>query len=782
MSRLRPVPPGPTGPAVGVAEIEPDRDRLEHVDGVGLRARLRPLFAQPIIVVDPDDPVMGGPRCLVEVCDRLAVIFGKCSAHHQRWIDDGRPADLAAWAATAPANRRWLQQPAACAIATCRRSRREHGLCHSHAHRWHQHTRSAGRAELDEGEPGELASWIADGGGPPLPAGPDCQFPGCELEAEGTAGLCVHHRLRWVRAERPPMQSWLAGCATFGLDRFDLRRLPPPMQLEIAYAIQCRVDERRTITRPHSIRRLLRALPGGGVVSLLDRSPESWMAYFGFSSERGYIERRFLLDAIGYLRDLTEGTGWDAEFPRDVWLLRRLGFGDRDTQLTFTAIAPTWLRELTKRWARWRLSTGTAVATVGADVRAITLFAESFPALLRGPEALTRELIEVHLAHLTERFPNPKSRTGQISSLAGLLRTTRQHGWEPRLPAQADLFAEDYPRLNRGAPRALSEVVMAQLEHPDTLARFTDPGGRLLARILMGTGLRVGDGARLRLDCLVRDAQHAPYLRYTNHKMRRDAFVPIDTDLAEAIAAHQQDVIAAFEAPTFLLPRPTRNPDGTVAFSTATFRGELRKWLHDCDIRDELGRPVHVTPHQWRHTFGTRLINNEVPQETVRRLLDHDSHAMTSHYARLSDTTIREQWERARKVTITGQALAVDSGPLADAVWMKNNLARAKMALPNGYCALPLQQKCEVANACLTCPVFVTTPEFLPQHRRQLEQTQDLIARADRDGHQRLAEMNRTVEKNLLAIITGLTTDSSLNCCGPGTSCACAPGGEPDAC
>ncbi|WP_185845545.1 hypothetical protein [Kibdelosporangium aridum] len=58
----------------------------------------------------------------------------------------------------------------------------------------------------------------------------------------------------------------------------------------------------------------------------------------------------------------------------------------------------------------------------------------------------------------------------------------------------------------------------------------------------------------------------------------------------------------------------------------------------------------------------------------------------------------------------------------------------------------------------MTCPVFVTTPEFLPQHRRQLEQTQTLIAQADRTGHQRLAEMNRTVEKNLLAIIDGLAT------------------------
>jgi hypothetical protein len=235
-------------------------------------------------------------------------------------------------------------------------------------------------------------------------------------------------------------------------------------------------------------------------------------------------------------------------------------------------------------------------------------------------------------------------------------------------------------------------------------------------------------------------------------------------------------VVDEFDDPAFLLPRPTRNPEGKVAFSTATFRGELREWLRVCDIRDELGREVHVTPHQWRHTFGTRMINNEVPQETVRRLLDHDSHAMTSHYARLSDKTIREQWERARKVNIAGEQLASDTGPLADAVWMKNNLARAKMALPNGYCTLPLQQKCEFANACLTCPVFVTTAEFLPQHRRHLEQTQTLIAHADRNGHQRLGEMNRTVEKNLLAIIDGLTTPGG--CRSGGKSCACSPEAE----
>jgi integrase len=731
-----------------------------------LTARLRPEFAVSVILVDPADAVIGGAQCLVPACDRLAVLLGKCSAHHAQWVEAGRPGDVEAWAATMSALRRWLQQPRKCAITTCRRARREVNLCHSHAVRWG----SQGRPDLE--------SWIgAGGGGAALPSGQRCHFPGCELDAEGNAGLCGHHRDRWCRAGRPPLDSWLLTCQTFGRDRFDLRRLPAPMRLEIAYAIQCRVDERRTKTRPDTIRRLLRQLPGSGVDSLLDRSPESWMGYREFSSERGSVERRFLLDAIGYLRDVVDGTGWDAEYPRDEWLLRRLGYPGRDNVLRFTGITPIWLRELTKRWTRWRLSTGTALSTVAADVRAITEFAGSFPSLQRGPEALTRELIEAHLAHLMARFPNPKTRTGQIGSLAGLLRAARQHGWEPRLPPRADLYPEDYPRRIAAPPRALSEALMSQLEREENLARFVDPRGRLLARILMNTGLRVGDASRLRVDCLVHDGQGAPYLRYTNHKMRREAFVPIDTDLAEAISTQQQVVLSEFTEPVYLLPRPTRNPDGKLAFSTATFRGELREWLQACNIRDELGRPVQVTPHRWRHTFGTRLINSEVPQETVRRLLDHDSHQMTSHYARLSDKTIREQWERASKVNIAGEQLTTDTGPLADAVWMKNNLARAKMALPNGYCTLPLQQRCEYANACLTCPMFVTTAEFLPQHRRQLEQTRTLIDQADRDGHQRIAEMNRTVEKNLLAIVDGLTTACSGSC---GQSCGCNTKSTPE--
>jgi hypothetical protein len=55
--------------------------------------------------------------------------------------------------------------------------------------------------------------------------------------------------------------------------------------------------------------------------------------------------------------------------------------------------------------------------------------------------------------------------------------------------------------------------------------------------------------------------------------------------------------------------------------------------------------------------------------------------------------------------------------------------------------------------------VFITTPEFLPQHRAQREQTLQLMTAAEAHGQQRLAEANRTVLTNLDTSITTLETD-----------------------
>jgi hypothetical protein len=125
----------------------------------------------------------------------------------------------------------------------------------------------------------------------------------------------------------------------------------------------------------------------------------------------------------------------------------------------------------------------------------------------------------------------------------------------------------------------------------------------------------------------------------------------------------------------------------------------------------------------------------------------------------LHDTTLRAAFDRycEQRVNIAGELLGYDpDSPAADAEWVKHNLARVRDALPNGYCGRPPQQDCPHPNACLTCPDFQTTPQFLPVHRAQRENTAVLIATAAQLGQTRLAANHRAVAASLDQIIPAL--------------------------
>nr|WTB31722.1 integrase [Streptomyces sp. NBC_00830] len=58
--------------------------------------------------------------------------------------------------------------------------------------------------------------------------------------------------------------------------------------------------------------------------------------------------------------------------------------------------------------------------------------------------------------------------------------------------------------------------------------------------------------------------------------------------------------------------------------------------------------------------------------------------------------------------------------------------------------------------------MFVTTPEFLPQHREQRQQLLQIVTAAEARGQARVVEMNRQVLGNLEQIITTLESDPDL--------------------
>jgi integrase len=294
-------------------------------------------------------------------------------------------------------------------------------------------------------------------------------------------------------------------------------------------------------------------------------------------------------------------------------------------------------------------------------VRIVARFARFLPPEVTGLLQVDRALLERYLADLHTAMAGHTTHTHHIGQLNTFPRAIRVHRWDETLPGNAVFVPEDFPKPRPLLPRSVAEYVMAQLEDPTNLDRWPDPAHRLITLILIRCGLRICDALNVALDPVVHDADGAPYLRYFNHKMKREALVPIDEQLHRHLHDHQQRLLQQWPTGvTVLFPRHGANLRGDTPISTSGYRCALAEWLTRCDTRDELGRPVHLTPHRFRHTLGTRLINKDVPQDVVRRILDHTTGQMTSHYARLSDATIRRHWEKARKVDIQGDAVALD--------------------------------------------------------------------------------------------------------------------------
>lgn len=454
-----------------------------------------------------------------------------------------------------------------------------------------------------------------------------------------------------------------------------------------------------------------------------------------------------------------------AEYASDHWDAARLGIPARRGRGTarFDTITQDWLRDPVKRWSRFRLATGCAFATVDAGALAMSRFsaflAERHPAMT-SEAGITRTVLEDYLSWLLARGYSAGTRALTLSMLRVFTDACHRHGWLPRLAPGAVIYVEELPPHHDQVARFIPEFVMAQLESDAALDRLPFPTTRNLVVVLIETGLRGGDACALPFNPILDDSAGWPCLRFEATKVRAEQLIPLSARAAAAIRSQQEHVLSKWPAGSpWLFPGITRNEDGSRPYSHSAFTRQLAHWQRVIGLRDETGLPVTVTAHQFRHTLGTRLINSGVPQHIVQRMLGHASPHMTAHYARVHDATIREEFDRyqRQRVNITGQLISYDPDALtASAEWVKHNLSQVRDSLPNGYCGRPPQQDCPHPNACLTCPDFQTTPQFLDIHRRQATANLNLISRADANGQTRLAASLRQVQANLDKIIPAL--------------------------
>ena len=265
----------------------------------------------------------------------------------------------------------------------------------------------------------------------------------------------------------------------------------------------------------------------------------------------------------------------------------------------------------------------------------------------RHPSSMGPTEVTAFLSRLaTDRDVSPSTQNQALAALLFLYsRVLRMD-----LPWLKDIVRA---RVRRRLP-----VVMTREEVAALLAQL-EPGPRLIATVLYGAGLRLLEGLRLR----VKDVDFsAPRLSIYQGKGDKDrsgilpaiVVAPLTDHLATMRRQHQRDIKAGagwVELPNALGRKyPTAGQEWMwqwVFPATRFYRhepsGELRRHhLHESvlqravhDAVRDLGIPKPITPHAFRHSFATHLLEDGYDIRTIQALLGHTDVRTTMIYTHI---------------------------------------------------------------------------------------------------------------------------------------------------
>ncbi|MGZ4620139.1 MAG: tyrosine-type recombinase/integrase [Frankiaceae bacterium] len=384
------------------------------------------------------------------------------------------------------------------------------------------------------------------------------------------------------------------------------------------------------------------------------------------------------------------------------------------------ALRPTFVAYLTRKGATCRPKTISTLATRLANFG--RFLADTDPALPSLAGLDRRQHIEPFLAWLatttntvTGEPISVADHARRVHAVANFLAEISEWGWDDA-PSRRLLFRTDLPRLPRPLPRYLPVDADRRLT-----ATLADSPNRLAADALLvqrACGLRIGELLDLELDCVHDTAEQGGWLKVPLGKLDTERMVPLDDETLQVL-----DRVTATRSTCRPLPHPRTGRPAQFLF---THHG---KRLSQTAVRRELTSAAdaaglgHVTPHQLRHTYATALVNAGVSLQALMALLGHSSAAMSLRYARLFDTTVRAEYERALDLAknrlgplpntgSTGPDTGPDA-PTSNTDWA--NTPTIKTRLGGGYCLrAPAQGACPYANICEHCPSFHSEPAFLP--------------------------------------------------------------------
>jgi len=242
------------------------------------------------------------------------------------------------------------------------------------------------------------------------------------------------------------------------------------------------------------------------------------------------------------------------------------------------------------------------------------------------PSKVTSAQITEYLGFVTDKGLSKRSSARLLSSLRSFFDWCVEEGEVKENPCDR----VDAPKLGKYLPAVLSvEEVTAILESVDLKKPF-GKRDRAILEVLYGCGLRVSEAANLRISHVYLDEGFVDVIG----KGDKQRLVPLGEVAADAIRAYLED------RPS---PAERRYEDYLFLnrFGKPLSRVSLFKLVKDQAM--VAGIQKEISPHTFRHSFATHLIENGADLRIVQEMLGHESILTTEIYTHIDTAT----WHRS---------------------------------------------------------------------------------------------------------------------------------------
>lgn len=191
------------------------------------------------------------------------------------------------------------------------------------------------------------------------------------------------------------------------------------------------------------------------------------------------------------------------------------------------------------------------------------------------------------------------------------------------------------PKQRRALPDVLSFDEIESLIGRIDLSRPEGGRNKAILETMYSCGLRVSEVVGLRLSCLYLDVG---YIRVIG-KGDKERLVPIGESAIKYIRIYQQELRPH-------VPIKSGNEDILFLNRRGSKLTRVMIFLIVRDLAHQAGITKNISPHTFRHSFATHLVEGGADLRAVQEMLGHESITTTEIYTHLDREYLRETLHR----------------------------------------------------------------------------------------------------------------------------------------